>query len=248
VRFLFLASPHRVIGERGAVKAIEVTKTRLGAFDSSGRRRPIDTGEIQLVSCNSVILAVGESVDDEFCRASGLTVKKDGMLEGDRYDLTTSRETVYAGGDFLTGASNVTSAMGIGKKAVRNIDRHLTGKARFDSIMPAFQYDQTPPQPSACSRHNARFLPAAIRVKTFEEAVSALPPEAALEEASRCMRCDIRETAALAVFRRQGATTRLSKSRFASTVNCAPPQKARPYFRRPTRMDDASPRCAIWKG
>ena len=201
VRFLFLASPHRIIGERGAVKAIEVTKTRLGAFDSSGRRRPIDTGEIQVVSCNSVILAVGESVDDDFSRASGLTVKKDGMLEVDRYDLTTSRETVYAGGDFLTGASNVTGAMGIAKKAARNIDRHLTGEHRFDSILPVFQYDQTPPQPSACSRHNARFLPAAIRVKTFEEAISALPPEAAREEASRCMRCDIRETA-LAASRR----------------------------------------------
>ncbi|MFZ1962862.1 MAG: FAD-dependent oxidoreductase [Roseiarcus sp.] len=201
VRFVFLASPHRIIGERGAVKAVEATKTRLGAFDSSGRRRPIDTDEIQLISCNSVVLAVGESVDDDFNRASGLTVKKDGMLEVDRYDLTTSRETVYAGGDFLTGASNVTGAMGIAKKAARNIDRHLTGEHRFDSILPAFQYDQTPPQPSACSRHNARFLPAAIRVKTFGEAISALPPEAAREEASRCLRCDIRETA-LAASRR----------------------------------------------
>jgi hypothetical protein len=91
--------------------------------------------------------------------------------------------------------------MGIAKKAARNIDRHLTGEHRFDSILPAFQYDQTPPQPSACSRHNARFLPAAIRVKTFEEAISALPPEAAREEAGRCLRCDIRETA-LAASRR----------------------------------------------
>ena len=34
------------------------------------------------------------------------------MLEVDRYALTTSRESVYAGGDFVTGASNVTTAMG----------------------------------------------------------------------------------------------------------------------------------------
>ena len=50
VRFVFLASPHRIVGEGGAVKAIEVTKTRLGAFDTSGRRRPIDTGEVPVVS------------------------------------------------------------------------------------------------------------------------------------------------------------------------------------------------------
>ena len=113
VSFLFLASPHRIVGERGAVKAIEVTKTRLGAFDTSGRRRPIDTGEVQAVSCNSVILAVGEGVDSEFCKASGLATKSGGMLDVDRYDLTTSRETVYAGGDFMTGASNVVTAMSL---------------------------------------------------------------------------------------------------------------------------------------
>ena len=41
VRFVFLASPHRIVGEGGSVQAIEVTKTRLGAFDTSGRRRPV---------------------------------------------------------------------------------------------------------------------------------------------------------------------------------------------------------------
>ena len=34
VKFVFLASPHRIVGEHGAVKAIEVTRTRLGAFDT----------------------------------------------------------------------------------------------------------------------------------------------------------------------------------------------------------------------
>ena len=41
VRFLFLAAPHRIVGENGEVKGIEVVKTRLGEFDRSGRRRPI---------------------------------------------------------------------------------------------------------------------------------------------------------------------------------------------------------------
>ena len=49
VHFRFLATPHRIVGEQGEVKAIEVVKTRLGEFDSSGRRRPIDTDEVQIV-------------------------------------------------------------------------------------------------------------------------------------------------------------------------------------------------------
>jgi NADH-quinone oxidoreductase subunit F len=196
VRFIFLASPYRMVGENGHVKAIEVTKTRLGAFDTSGRRRPIDTGEIVTVSCNTVLLAVGESIDTGFCAETGLDTAKGGWLEVDRYELTTSRDGVFAGGDFVTGASNVTTAMGWGKDAARNIDRHLSNEPGYELIMPHFKYDQAPPQPSPCHRHHAHFLPAATRAKTFNEAVTALLPQEAHEEAGRCLRCDIRETTA----------------------------------------------------
>ena len=47
-KFVFLATPHRIVGDDdGNVKAIEVVKTRLGEFDSSGRRRPVPTEEIR---------------------------------------------------------------------------------------------------------------------------------------------------------------------------------------------------------
>ena len=116
VRFSFLAAPHRIVGEQGVVKAIEVVKTRLGEFDSSGRRRPIETDEVHIVPCSSVILAVGESVDTDFSRASGLRIKENAMLEVDRYTLATSREKFFAGGDLISGASNLSNAMGYGKR------------------------------------------------------------------------------------------------------------------------------------
>ena len=81
VSFLFLASPHRIVGERGAVKAIEVTKTRLGAFDTSGRRRPIDTGEVQASVATALSWRWVKASDSEFCEASGLATKSGGMLE-----------------------------------------------------------------------------------------------------------------------------------------------------------------------
>ena len=132
VQFLFLATPHRIVGDKqGAVKAIEVVKTKLGEFDTSGRRRPVPTDEVVRVDCDTVILAVGETVDPDFARASGLKVKEAGTLEVDRYSLETSRERFYAGGDLITGASNVSNAMGYGKKAARNIDERLMGAKRF---------------------------------------------------------------------------------------------------------------------
>jgi hypothetical protein len=142
-------------------------------------------------------------VDTDFSRASGLRIKESAMLDVDRYTLATSREKFFAGGDLISGASNLSNAMGYGKKAARNIDRYLTGETRFDAVTPSFTYDQTPPaEPSVCSRHHAHELPAAIRGKTFQEAASALLPEEAYEEACRCLRCDIRETSDYAVSHR----------------------------------------------
>ena len=99
----------------------------LGEFDASGRRRPIPTEEIRRFECDTVILAVGEAVDMDFVRASGLRIKENGTLEVDRYTLETSRSKFYAGGDLISGASNVSNAMGYGKKAARNIDQRLMG-------------------------------------------------------------------------------------------------------------------------
>ena len=194
VQFLFLATPHRIVGDKqGAVKAIEVVKTKLGEFDTSGRRRPILTDEIIRVECDSVILAVGEKVDPDFCKASGLTLKEAGTIEVDRYTLETSRERFYAGGDLITGASNVSNAMGFGKKAARNIDKRLMGVKRFPSLFPEFEYAQEPPEKqSETGRHVPGEVAAATRVKSSVEVSLGLTPVAAMEETSRCLRCDIR--------------------------------------------------------
>ncbi len=193
--FIFLATPHRIVGDRdGRVKALEAFKTRLGEFDSSGRRKPIATEEIIRLECDTVILAVGETVDLDFARASGLKIKESGTIEVDRFSLESSRSKFYAGGDAISGASNVSNAMGYGKKAARNIDERLMGVRRFERIWPEFEYEQEPPeQTSDCRRHHVREVPAAIRVNNFEEAVFGLAAEEALAEAGRCLRCDIKK-------------------------------------------------------
>jgi len=197
--FVFLSAPHRIVGENGAVKGIEVVKTRLGEFDQTGRRRPISTEEIQSFKCDTVILAVGEAVDRDFCKASGLTIKENGTLQFDRYTLETSRDKFYAGGDLITGASNVSNAMGYGKKAARRIDQRLTGESRMERLLLHLDYDQKPPEHvNESGRHHSHPLPPKQRVKDFQEAVLALTAEEAVEEASRCLRCDVRDNSTVA--------------------------------------------------
>ena len=120
------------LDKQGAVKAIEMVKTKLGEFDTSGRRRPVPTDEVVRVDCDTVILAVGEKVDPDFAKTSGLKLKDAGTVEVDRYSMETSRERFYAGGDLVTGASNVSRAMRYGRQAARKIDRKRDGVGQRD--------------------------------------------------------------------------------------------------------------------
>jgi NADH-quinone oxidoreductase subunit F len=194
VRFVFLAAPHRIVGDAdGNVKAIEIVKTRLGEYDKSGRRRPIPTDEVQRFECDSVILAVGETFDQDFCRASGLALKDEGTIIVDRFTYETSRPGFYAGGDVITGASNVSNAMGGGKQAARKIDERLMGAQRWERLFPEFEYGRLAPgDPSLSRRHTAHSMPAAERVRSQQEVVAGLDPKEALEECRRCLRCDLR--------------------------------------------------------
>jgi len=192
-RIVFLAAPHRILGDAsGNVKAIEIVKTRLSEYDKSGRRRPILTNEVQRFECDSVILAVGETFDLDFCRASGLELKEEGTIKVNRLTLETSRANFYAGGDVITGASNVSNAMGGGKQAAREIDLRLTGEQRWDRLFaPIELHNVVPGEPSLSRRHLSGELPAQTRVRTQEEVVKGLSAEEALEECRRCLRCDL---------------------------------------------------------
>jgi len=193
-KFVFLSAPHRVIGDaKGSVKAIEIVKTRLGEYDSSGRRKPVATDEIQRFDCDSVIFAIGETVDLDFCRASGLVLKESGTIEVNRFTLETSRPRFYAGGDLVTGASNVSNAMAYGKQAARSIDLQLMETDRWQSLYPQFDYEQAPPEePSPNRRHSGKVLSATSRVHSEDEVVTGLDQEEALDETCRCLRCDVK--------------------------------------------------------
>ncbi|MFP5275731.1 MAG: NADH-ubiquinone oxidoreductase-F iron-sulfur binding region domain-containing protein [Acidobacteriota bacterium] len=194
VRIVFLAAPHRILGDaKGNVKGIEIVKTRLGEYDKSGRRRPIPTDEVQRFECDSVILAVGETFDLDFCRASGLELRESGTIVADRYTYETSRTKFYAGGDVITGASNVSNAMGSGKQAAMNIDERLMGARRWEQLFPEFHYgSQAPPEPRLTRRHAAHPLPAPVRVQSQQEVVAGLTAQDAMDESRRCLRCDLR--------------------------------------------------------
>jgi NADPH-dependent glutamate synthase beta subunit-like oxidoreductase len=150
---------------------------------------------VQRFECDSVIMAVGETFDLDFCRASGLELKEEGTIIVDRFTYETSRPNFYAGGDVITGASNVSNAMSCGKQAARKMDERLMGEDRWERLIPEFEYSRLAPgEPSLSRRHSAQSVPASVRVRSQQEVVAGLTPKEALEECRRCLRCDLRAT------------------------------------------------------
>ena len=117
--FKLLTLPKRIIpDEHGSVKAIECVQMELGEPDESGRRRPFEKkGSNFTLEIDTFITALGTQPNPLLTkRTPDLKLTPHGTVAADEKGKT-SKEGVWAGGDIVTGAATVISAMGAGKKA-----------------------------------------------------------------------------------------------------------------------------------
>ena len=81
-------------------------KMKLGDPDEKGRRKPVPTGEMVEIPCDTVVSAVGEKVESEVFTRNGITVDEKGIP-----DFKTNLEGVYAGGDAMRGPATVVEGI-----------------------------------------------------------------------------------------------------------------------------------------
>ncbi|MDD4939726.1 MAG: NADPH-dependent glutamate synthase [Candidatus Omnitrophica bacterium] len=127
VRFKTLTQPVKVLGdEKGLVKGLECLRMELGEPDESGRRRPVPVkGSNFVLDVDTLIIAIGQNPNPLLPRATPrLKTNEDGTILVDEKYMT-SIPGVFAGGDIITGADTVISAMGAGKKAALAIDKYI---------------------------------------------------------------------------------------------------------------------------
>ena len=139
INFRLLTNPTEILGynnendprdpKNGFVTGMKCIKMELGEPDAKGRRRPIPVPDSEFVlPVDTVIMSIGTSPNPLIkSTTDGLTVNSRGGIIVDE-DGLTSRAGVYAGGDAVTGAATVISAMGAGKVAARAIDEYLSKK------------------------------------------------------------------------------------------------------------------------
>ena len=131
IKFKFLTNPVRFFGdESGWVTGIECIKMRLGEPDASGRRRPLPIeGSEFIMDVDTVVIAIGQTPNPLIQRTTeGLETTKWGTIVVQEETGETTKKGVYAGGDVVSGAATVISAMGAGKRAARSIHEYLMSK------------------------------------------------------------------------------------------------------------------------
>lgn len=137
IDFRLLNNPVEILGynnpdnprdeKNGFVTGMKCIKMELGEPDAKGRRRPIPIeGSEFILDVDTVVVSIGTSPNPLIkSTTKGLEVNERGGIIINEDGLTT-RDCVYAGGDAVTGAATVISAMGAGKHAAKAIDEYLS--------------------------------------------------------------------------------------------------------------------------
>jgi glutamate synthase (NADPH/NADH) small chain len=130
--FDFLTNPVEIYGdEKGWVRGMRCIRMKLGEPDASGRRRPlpIEGSEFDM-EVDMVVMALGTRPNPlVFTDAAGLERTKWGTVVANEETGKTTMDRIWAGGDIVTGAATVISAMGAGKRAAADMDRFLRAEA-----------------------------------------------------------------------------------------------------------------------
>lgn len=137
IEFLLLNNPVEILGytnpddrldpKNGFVSGMRCIRMELGEPDERGRRRPVPiSGSEYTLDIDTVIMSIGTSPNPLIkSTTAGLEVNGRGGIIVEESMGATSRDGVYAGGDAVTGAATVISAMGAGKLAAKAIDEYL---------------------------------------------------------------------------------------------------------------------------
>jgi NADPH-dependent glutamate synthase beta subunit-like oxidoreductase len=151
---------------------------------------PQPTGEFEDLAADSLVLALGQEVDLALINNVADLEVRDGVVQVNS-KMMTGRAGVFAGGDMVPAERTVTTGVGHGKKAARNIDAWLR-KTLYEKVEnpTIVQYEDLNPWYYSDAPHAMRpRLEGARRASTFDEVVQGLDESTALYEARRCMSC-----------------------------------------------------------
>jgi len=200
VHFHQLTIPVRILGAQGDVEALECVMATLGEPDESGRRRPIPIPDSSYcMPVDTVVSAIGQIPHIKALpglREIGLSRRE--TIKADPPTGRTNVSDVFAAGDAVTGAATVVEAIGGGKRGAWAIHSFLRSlpmthppvvRPRAMIAPQRLTYEEK----AFIQRQEIPLISLHRRMCSFDQVELGLDASAALEEAKRCMRCDVCE-------------------------------------------------------
>ncbi|MDA8138222.1 MAG: FAD-dependent oxidoreductase [Desulfobacteraceae bacterium] len=197
-----LVAPIRFIGREDNVCQMVLQKMRLGEFDAGGRKKPAPIlGSEYTVDADQVILAIGQEVDGAFeFKRTGIAVTANRLVEVVPGKKTqTTAPMIFAGGDVVTGPDTVVGAIAAGHRAAQEIDAAIRARNEEGPYVPAVEEEVAIPQEieEEIREMMRTHMPEADireRVRDFREVELGFEKAVALQEAGRCLRCDVQSS------------------------------------------------------
>ncbi|MCL2706847.1 MAG: FAD-dependent oxidoreductase [Dehalococcoidia bacterium] len=190
IKLVFLAAPSKVFRQDGKLM-LECIRMKLGAEDSSGRRKPEPIkGSEYVTELDHIISAVSQSpiIPGGFA----LATDRWGCLKVDSESMAAGKAGVYAGGDAVLGPATVIEAVAHGRIAASSIDKYLGGNGDINEILAATEMPlDREGAPREGFRPNNSTISHDKRLSTYESVEIGWSKEEAESECARCLRCDM---------------------------------------------------------
>jgi NADH-quinone oxidoreductase subunit F len=174
-------------------------RAELGPPDASGRCRPVlKPGSELVLPAGAVIAAIGQEPE---IACLGPLAEDRGVCSRTILAHPASGQTevpwLFAGGDAVTGPATVVQAVAAGKRAAQAMDAFLGGLEPGQGLEPVRPREMVPPLPleigqrGRLTRPDIPLRPASERNADFAAVELGLDQDMALNEARRCLRCDL---------------------------------------------------------
>lgn len=193
IELFTLTNPKEILTENGKVSGVFCVRMKLGTFDSSGRRKPVESNESFSMEADQIIVATGQTLDvEKITNGIDLTLTGKSQIKCDKQTGQTSQSWIFTGGDAATGPSSVIEAVAGGERAAVGIDLFLTGEKhdfwRKEKHNDSFFDPEA--DPAKYPRSHMVMLSAGRRMHNFDEVELVWPEGEAIRQARRCLRCD----------------------------------------------------------
>ncbi|MFA5773669.1 MAG: FAD-dependent oxidoreductase [Candidatus Paceibacterota bacterium] len=199
IKIEFLTAPTKISAENGLLKKCHFVRMKLGDMDESGRRKPVPIqGSEFAVELDTLIVAISEQPEASYAdKKTGLDIAKDGTITVNPETMATNAKGIFAGGDSVTGPNSVVEAVSAGKVAAASIEQFLNGqevKRQYTLTRPSLYIEPvelSEKELAEAKRPVQAHLKPEQRNSNFKEVELGLTEAQAVNEAKRCLRCDL---------------------------------------------------------